>query len=58
MLSKKYHVDVNWSLEDTHKKDGSVTKAVHPRGWKSSSIDLDNNGVHAFYGIDYLTNKI
>lgn len=47
VLSDKYSVDVLWNgLTD------------HPYGWKSYSIDLDNNGSHSFYGVDYLTNKI
>ena len=47
VLSSKWHVDVLWQdLED------------HPYGWKSYSVDLDNDGVHSFLGIDYTKNKI
>tara|TARA_R110000737_G_scaffold64135_4_gene91840 strand:+ start:3924 stop:4286 length:363 start_codon:yes stop_codon:yes gene_type:complete len=58
ILSDKYHVDVCWRLSDTYSEDGQLIKAKDPYGWKSSKIDLDNNGVHSFFGIDYLTNKI
>lgn len=47
VLSDKYHVDVIWSdLKD------------HPWGWKTYSCDLDTEGVHSFYGISYLENKM
>ncbi len=46
VLSSKYHLDVAWvGLED------------HPYGWKSASVGIDSNGVHSFYGVDYLTHK-
>lgn len=47
ILSDKYHVDVLWrDIEE------------HPYGWKSYSVDLNDNGMHGFLGIDYLKNKI
>ena len=47
VLSEKYHVDVIWhEIED------------HPWGWKTYSCDLDTEGVHSFYGVSYLENKI
>ncbi len=55
VLSSKYHLDVAWQLEDTYREDGELIKADHPYGWKSASVDLDSNGVHSFYGIDYLS---
>tara|TARA_R110000744_G_scaffold7561_2_gene26210 strand:+ start:1572 stop:1934 length:363 start_codon:yes stop_codon:yes gene_type:complete len=57
LLSSKYHLDVAWQLEDTYSENGKLIKAEHPYGWKSASIDTDNNGVHSFYGVDYLTHK-
>ncbi len=57
VLSSKYHLDVAWRLEDTYNEDGELIKASHPYGWKSASVDLDNNGVHSFYGVDYLKHK-
>jgi len=47
VLSDKYHIDVVWSdLKD------------HPWGWKTYSCDLDTEGMHSFYGISYLENKM
>jgi hypothetical protein len=47
VLSDKYHIDVIWSdLKD------------HPWGWKTYSCDLDTEGMHSFYGISYLENKM
>tara|TARA_B100000795_G_C22638660_1_gene375573 strand:+ start:459 stop:755 length:297 start_codon:yes stop_codon:yes gene_type:complete len=43
----KWHVDVCWC-------DGVE---LHPRGWKSYSIELEHEGVHRFKGINYLDNK-
>ena len=57
VLSSKYHLDVAWQLEDTYNEDGELIKADHPYGWKSANVDLDSNGVHSFYGVDYLTHK-
>ena len=46
ILSNKYHVDVMWiGLED------------HPDGWKKFAIDIEDNGVHMFAGIDYASNN-
>lgn len=57
VLSKMFHLDVLWLLKDTYNKDGKLVSAEHPYGWKSHNVDLDNNGVHSFYGVDYLTHK-
>lgn len=48
VLSDKYHLDVMWvGLDD------------HPYGWKSAAVgNIDDNGVHSFYGVDYQTNKM
>jgi hypothetical protein len=48
IVSKKYHLDVMWvGLEE------------HPYGWKSNAVgNIDGNGVHSFYGVDYQTNKM
>jgi len=48
VLSDKYHLDVMWvGLEN------------HPYGWKSAAVgNIDDNGVHSFYGVDYQTNKM
>ena len=42
VLSEDWHVDVLWSgLEE------------HPYGWKSKSVNIDGDGVHAFFGLNY-----
>tara|TARA_R110002167_G_scaffold139370_1_gene326934 strand:+ start:39 stop:368 length:330 start_codon:yes stop_codon:yes gene_type:complete len=42
VLSGDWHVDVLWDgLDD------------HPYGWKSKSIDIEGEGVHAFYGLSF-----
>jgi len=47
IFSDKYSVDVLWqNLDD------------HPYGWKSYAIDIQDNGVHSFSGLDYLEYKI
>ena len=45
--SDKYCVDVAWIDIDSH-----------PYGWKTYAINLDNEGVHSFYGVPYLDNKL
>lgn len=47
ILSDKYHIDVMWQGIETH-----------PYGWKSYSVDLTDDGVHSFFGVDYENNKI
>ena len=45
VLSDKYHVDVMWvGLED------------HPYGWKQFAVEVQDNGVHMFAGVDYVSN--
>ena len=59
VLSDKYHLDVMWKLEDTVDEEGNVIVAEHPYGWKSAAVgNIDGNGVHSFYGVDYQENKM
>ena len=46
IFSDKYHVDVLWNGLNNH-----------PFGWKSASININDNGVHSFCGLDYQKNK-
>jgi len=57
VLSDKYHVDVLWDLSDTYDDEGNVVYADHPYGWKTYNVDLDDNGVHSFMGLDYTQHK-
>ena len=57
VLSDKYCVDVLWKdLEETD-EDGNVT-INHPYGWAGKALDLDDEGVHGFFGVKYQDNKM
>ncbi len=57
VLSDKYCVDVLWKdLEETD-EDGNVT-INHPYGWAGKALDLDDEGVHGFFGVSYQDNKM
>ena len=71
VLSDKYSVDVLWNepeittvdVEAVLDEDGmvvtpEVTSVDHPYGWKSYAIDIEGNGVHSFYGLDYDSHKM
>ena len=71
VLSDKYSVDVLWNepeittvvKEAVLDKDGMVVEAAvtsvdHPYGWKSKAIDLEDEGVHGFFGVTYQGNKM
>jgi len=57
VYSEGYHVDMAWFLEDTFDEEGNLEKKDHPYGWKSYSVELDNEGIHSFLGASYLTHK-
>lgn len=53
-FGEKYLVDVLWKdLEED--EDGVID---HPYGWKSYSVDVEENGLHSFLGLDYQSLKI
>ena len=64
VLSVKWHVDVLWqhTYETTGEGEDAVTEIVepsHPYGWKSYAVgNIDGNGIHSFYGLDYDSLKI
>lgn len=58
VLSDKYHLDVAWDLQDTYDEEGNLIPAKHPYGWKSASVNISTEGVHSFYGVSYLNNKL
>ena len=46
VFSDKYMVDVAWEyLAD---EEGNVD---HPYGWKSYAVDVEDEGIHSFYGL-------
>ena len=57
VLSEKYHIDALWRLSDSIDENGDVVLADHPYGWKSYSVDLDDNGMHSFMGLNYADHK-
>ena len=57
VLSESYHIDVCWDLSDSFDEDGNPVYADHPFGWKTYSVDLDDNGVHSFMGLNYADHK-
>ena len=36
----------------------AVTSVDHPEGWEDYAVDIEGNGVHSFYGLDYDSHKI
>ena len=49
ILSADWHLDVLWSDLEAD-EDGTID---HPYGWKSKSVNIDGDGVHAFFGLNY-----
>ena len=71
VLSDKYSVDVLWNepeittvdVEAVLDEDGmvvtpAVTSVSHPYGWANKALDLDDEGVHGFFGVSYQGNKM
>ena len=53
IYSDKYLVDVLWkNLEEN--EDGTID---HPYGWKSYSVEVEENGMHSFLGLSYQSLK-
>ncbi len=55
VLSEGWHIDVCWNDADITNEDGEID---HPYGWKSYAIDIEGNGVHSFYGLNYDSHKM
>ena len=49
VLSDKWHLDVLWNGLEAD-EDGKID---HPYGWKSKSVNIEGDGVHAFFGLSY-----
>ena len=37
-------------------EEGNEVKADHPYGWKQFAVEIQDNGVHMFAGVDYVSN--
>ena len=60
VISKRYHIDAAWFLEDTFTEDGELEQKDHPYGWKTYNVDYkikEGQGLHSFLGVDYQKNK-
>jgi hypothetical protein len=57
VLSEKYHIDVLWDLSDSVDEDGNNVFVDHPFGWKSYAVNISDNGMHSFFGLDYVSYK-
>ena len=55
----KYEFD---SREQSQTKIDSLGTAtdeeVHPYGWATRAVGLDNEGSHSFFGVSYISNKM
>jgi len=57
VMSEKYHVDVLWQISDTYDEEGNLVPATHPGDWGNFVVDIADNGVHSFMGLDYTKHK-
>jgi hypothetical protein len=66
VLSDKWHVDVAWNDLDitTVEKEAvldeegavvtaAITSVDHPYGWKSYAVEIEGDGIHSFFGLNY-----
>ena len=53
VLSDKYHLDVLWKDLEPIDAEAEVLEYDHPYGWKSYAVNINDNGVHSFMGLDY-----
>ena len=58
VLSNKYHLDVLWKDLEPIDAEAEVLEYEHPYGWKSYAININDNGVHSFMGLDYNLYKL
>jgi len=57
VMSEKYHVDVLWQISDTYDEEGNLVPATHPGDWGNFVVDIADNGVHSFMGLNYTEHK-
>jgi len=53
VLSDKYHVDVLWKGLEPINPDAEVLTYIEPNDWYYNRIDISDNGIHSFMGLDY-----
>ncbi len=55
--SVMYHVDVLWKGLEPVDPEAETLEYTHPSGWADYAADVNDNGVHAFMGLDYQSYK-
>ena len=48
-MSEDWHVDVLWNGLKAD-EDGEYS---HPYGWAGKAVDIDGDGIHSFFGLNY-----
>ena len=54
VLSEDWHLDVLWNGLEVD-EDGNYS---HPYGWAGKAVDINGNGIHSFFGLNYDSLKI
>jgi len=57
VLSDKYHLDVLWKGLEPVDAEAETLDYTHPEGWANYAVEIEDNGVHAFMGLDYADYK-
>ena len=57
VLSDKFHVDVLWKGLEPVDAEAEDLTYIEPNGWADFRIDLEDNGVHSFMGLNYVDYK-
>jgi len=57
VLSELYHIDVLWKGLDPIDTEAETLEYTHPDGWADYAVEIEDNGVHAFMGLDYADYK-
>jgi len=55
--SVMYHVDVLWKGLEPVDAEAETLDYTHPEGWADYAVEIEDNGVHAFMGLDYADYK-
>jgi hypothetical protein len=55
--SVMYHVDVLWKGLEPVDAEAETLDYTHPNGWADYAVEIEDNGVHAFMGLDYADYK-
>jgi hypothetical protein len=52
--SDMYSIDVLWNASEITETDEEGNQKInYPYGWSSKEIEVEGNGVHTFFGINY-----